>query len=192
MAGLQDITDKIISDAKAVRDEKIAAAEECVKNIRTEYAEEIARVRAKNAEVLKEIGETAKENAEFALRAKEREAILSVENSTVAEIIAEAKGRLLKLPTNEYFALLTDIYRNNAENGEGELLLTKADRERMPEDFLKTLSGIKGKLTLSDEDAPSAGFVVRYGRVELNCTFDAIFEDKYNLFSDIASQCCKE
>ncbi|MBS7297882.1 MAG: V-type ATP synthase subunit E [Eubacteriales bacterium] len=192
MAGLELITGKIISDAVMTAESKKADALELIEGIKAEYSAEEEKIKAKAAEDIAAVNEQAEESAKALLNAKEREAILATENAVVAEIIAEAKARIMNLSTDEYFALLTEIYKNNAEDMEGEILLSAEDKKNMPQDFVESLSKIKGKLTLSDEDLGQKGFVVRYGRVELNCTFDAIFEDKYNTFSDIASGCCKE
>lgn len=192
MAGLELITGKIISDAVMAAESKKAAALECIEGIKTEYSAEEEKLKAKAAEDIAAVNQQADESAKALLHAKEREALLATENAVVAEIIAEAKARIMNLSSEEYFALLTEIYKNNAEDMEGEILLSAEDKKNMPQDFVESLSKIKGKLTLSDEDLGQKGFVVRYGRVELNCTFDAIFEDKYNTFSDIASGCCKE
>lgn len=188
MKGLELITGSIIADAQARADEKIAAAKKVAESIRAEYAAETEKLRNKNAEALAAARQRAEESAESARRAMEREAMLSTKNETVNEIIAEAKAKILSLPDMEYFALLAEIYKNNAEDKEGEILLTASDKKRMPKDFLKKL----GRVTLAQDDAPSAGFIIRYGRVELNCTIDAIFEDKQNVLSDIASKALKE
>lgn len=192
MAGLELITGKIISDAVMEQEKKKAAALEVVEGIKAEYRAEEEKVKAKADEEIAAIKEQAEENSKALLHAKEREALLATENAVVAEIIKEAKARIMNLSADKYFALLTEIYKNNAEDMEGEILLSAEDKKNMPKDFIESLSKIKGKVTLSQEDLGKKGFVVRYGRVELNCTFDAIFEDKYNMFSDIASACCKE
>jgi hypothetical protein len=59
----------------------------------------------------------------------------------------------------------------------------------MPDGFVASLSDT---LTLSKEDAPSRGFILRRGRVEQNCTIDAIFEDMKNRLADIVAARCKE
>lgn len=192
MAGLELITGKIISDAVMEQEKKKAAALEVAEGIKAEYRAEEEKVKAKADEEIAAIKEQAEENLKALLHAKEREALLATENAVVAEIIKEAKARIMNLTADEYFALLTEIYKNNAEEMEGEILLSAEDKKNMPKDFIESLSKIKGKVNLSQEDLDKKGFVVRYGRVELNCTFDAIFEDKYNVFSDIASACCKE
>ncbi len=192
MAGLELITGKIISDAVMVAESKKAAALECAEGIKAEYRAEEEKVRAKNAEDIENIKKSAEESTASLIHSRERDALLGTENQVADEIIEEAKERIAALDAEEYFALLTEIYKNNAEDLEGEILFTAEDKKRMPKDFVDSLSAIKGKVTLSKEDLKQQGFVVRYGRVELNCTFDAIFEDKYNKLSDIVSECCKE
>ena len=188
MTGLELITGRIISDAEQKAAEKTAAARAQIAAIKAEYQTEIENVKKNSAQRLEEAERRIKESAESAKRAKIREAVLKAKNEAVESVIAEARTRILALPDAEYFALLSEIYKNNAEDKEGEILFTAADKKRMPKDFVDGLCKIRGRVTLSKEDAPGAGFVIRYGRVEQNCTIDAIFEDKRNRLSDIASK----
>lgn len=184
MAGLERIVDAILSEAKEKADSKIAETNKRIDEINAEYAEE--------AEKIKEREKTARETAlnafserhEAEKAAYEREMLLKTERETATELIKEAKKKILNMPKDEYFAYLTEIYKNQNDDDGGELLLFKEDRENMPNDFLEGLG--KG-ITLSDEEADAKGFIVRHGRVYINCTIDAIFREKESELYDIAS-----
>lgn len=191
MTGLELITDKILSDAQQEADIKLATAKDRIKEINEEYAEECKRARSEGEQKKSALKKQAEEACASALRAREREALLSAQNEAASQIIAEAKDRILNLDTAEYFAFLTAIYKNASEDKKGELLLCAEDRMNMPQDFIDSLNKIS-EVTLSSEEAPSRGFIIRYGKIEQNCTIDAIFEDKINLLSDIVAAHCKE
>ena len=183
MAGLEIITETILSEARKAADEKLAAANTRIDEINREYAAEIEKIKedakAERLEALKAAGE----RFEAERAAYEREMLLKTERETAEELVAEAKKRILDMPKDEYFAYLAEIYKNQNNEG-GELLLCKEDRENMPEGFLE---GLGGGITLSDDAAPSRGFVVRHGRVYINCTIDAIFRELESELYDIAA-----
>ncbi len=191
MSGLENICGKILSDAKATADEILQKAKKQAEQARLSTEGEIARLRENAEGEMAREEALAKESLDRKLLSKRRDALLKAEQTAVLEIIDEAKKRILSYSDKEYFELLKDIYKNNAEDKEGEILFTKSDREHMSKDFLKTLCAQKGKLRLSLEDAPSAGFVLRYGKISENCTFDAIFSANRNRFFDIALKCLK-
>ena len=126
-----------------------------------------------------------KERKEAEKDAYLREMLLKTEREAAEALIKEAKDRILNMQKDEYFAYLAEIYKNQNDEEGGELLLYKEDRDNMPDGFLESL----GKnLTLSNDYAPSKGFIVRHGRVYVNCTIDAIFREKESELYDIASK----
>lgn len=183
MAGLEVITDTILSEAKKKADEKLAEVKKRIDEIDAEYAEETERVREREKAVRIDAVKAVKDRLEAEKAAYEREMLLKTGRETANELIAEAKNRIFNMPKEEYFALLTEIYKNQGSEG-GELLLYKEDKENMPEGFLE---GLGGNVTLSDDEAPSKGFIVRQGRVYINCTFEAIFRELESELCDIAS-----
>ncbi len=191
MAGLDNICEKIISDAKVKADEIVLKAEKQSALIKAEGESKRAKIKEETDRILADGEREHKERITALLLAREREELLKTENDTIKEIILEAKNRMENLSKTEYFDLLEAIYKLNAEDSDGELLLTKEDRERMDKDFPERLSKIRGSVKLSDETINKKGFIIRYGRILLNCTFDAIFEDKQNTFFDIAAACLK-
>ncbi len=192
MAGLELITDRIIRDAEKKAEQIYKKAEDNIRDIQEEYGAEIEKVKARSNDDIEAAKKREEERFFAELRAKRREAVLEAKNEAIESIIAEAKKRILSMPDDEYFDVLASIYAACAEDGDGEILFSKKDKSRISEEFIKRLCKIKGNVVLSKEDAPSEGFIIRYGRVEENCTIDAVFEDKYNKLADIVNMCCKE
>ncbi|MDR1000448.1 MAG: hypothetical protein LBL96_06575 [Clostridiales bacterium] len=126
----------------------------------------------------------------------QRQAILRAHQNAINEALDSAKQELLNLPDNEYFALCIKLAAMYAQNGQGELLFNTADRARMPDSFPNLL-----KLALSAEQCLSVsgdttridgGFVLRYGKIEENCSFSAIFYEKRDVFTDLIRECLFE
>lgn len=185
VAGLELITDTILNEARKKADEKISEANKRIDEINKEYAAEMEIVSKREAEARASAVNALKERCESEKEAYFREMLLKTERETAKELILDAKNRILNMPKDEYFAYLSELYKNQDDEEGGELLLCKEDRENMPNGFLESLG--KG-ITLSDDEAPSRGLIVRHGRVYVNCTIDAIFREKESELYDIAAK----
>lgn len=185
MAGLELITDTILNEARKKAEEKIAEAKSRIDEINKEYAAEMETIQEREEQARKNAVNALKERAESEKEAYYREMLLKTERETAKELILNAKNRILNMPKDEYFAFLSELYKNQNDESGGELLLCKEDRENMPENFLESLGG---GITLSSDEAPSKGLIVRHGRVYVNCTIDAIFREKESELYDIAAK----
>lgn len=187
MTGLDKILENIASDARQQADEIIAAAKLETKRIIDESATEagaecagIVEATRQEAELL---GKIAKSGAEL----NGRKLMLKTRRGLIDEIMAEAVAKLKKLPADEYFAVLARLAAKYAEKGEGEMILSAADKARIPAGFIDSvnsaLSG--GRLAIAEDTAETdGGFILRYGGIEENCTFDAIAEQERERLSD--------
>lgn len=184
MAGLELITDTILAEARKKADEKLAEANKRIDEINKEYAAETERIKESGVSARIDAVNSLKERKEAEKAAYLREMILKTERETASELIKEAKKRILGMPKDEYFAFLSEIYKNQHDSDDGELLLCREDRENMPDSFLKSLGD---GITLSNDEAPSRGFIIRHGRVYVNCTIEAIFRELESKLYDIAS-----
>lgn len=187
MTGLDLITDSIISEAKKTADEKLKKAKNTADEIIAQYKSEIEDQKQALKQQLDAQTTSYEERGKAEQKSYLREKLLETERKAAAELISIAKEKIFSMPKDEYFKLLSDIYKNLHDDGQGEILLSKEDKDIMPKDFIKSLSS---DLKLIDEDAPSRGFIIRHGRVEQNCTIDAIFRERESELYDIA--CGKE
>lgn len=185
MAGLELITDTILAEAKEKADAKIAEVNERIAEINKEYAVEMENVKKREESARLDAVNALKERKKAEKEAYLREMLLKTERETAEELIKAAKNKILDMPKDEYFAYLAEIYKNQNDAEGGELLLYKEDRDNMPDGFLESLSK---NLTLSNDYAPSKGFIVRHGRVYVNCTIEAIFREKESELYDIAAK----
>lgn len=116
-----------------------------------------------------------------------RRQILKAKQDVIGEMIDEARESLYTLKEEDYFSLLQAMILNYALPQDGELILSEKDAARMPRGFLKQVNASlqQGSLTLSEEKRYLAGgFLLRYGGIEENCTFDALFESARERLQD--------
>ena len=128
---------------------------------------------------------------EAAANAEARQIILAAKSKAIAETIEFLKEDIKK--SDEYFDLLLTLIKNYSETDDGVLYLNQNDLSRLPADFAeKAQESAKGNLTISAETVDlDAGFIIKYGKIEINCSIDSIFEEKKNRLSDIINESLK-
>ena len=192
MTGLSKITDKILAEARADAAEKLSQAEA--------RADEIAADARARAEKLRaRIDEAAKREAsEIVSRAKSSEAmilrntLLAEKSAMIDEAFVRAHEEILSLPNEEYSALLcslaTSVLTRLSEDESESLALYGEEISDAPyeillnsRDTVRSGAALKAALpayaTLLEETAAiDGGLIVRHGRVEVNCSFDALIE----------------
>ena len=184
--------DKII---KEIQDEAAGEAAAAIAKAKQEAAEILDKAQAENEEKAAHIAADAARTVTEIERAREsaialqrRQQILQNKQSLLNETLTKAQTSLHELPESEYFALLVLLAAASAQPGEGELLLNEKDKARMPATFAANVSsGLKNgaKLAVSANTRPiDGGFVLKYGDVEENCSFKAIFDARKEEFTD--------
>ena len=188
MSGLENIVKEI---------EKEATAE--AKGIRAKSKKEadayLAETEKLTAIEAKEIEEIANGKAEVlrssrisAVEQQHRQSVLKARQGVLRETLQKALEALYELPNEDYFALCKRLAVFYAEEGAGALLFNADDLARLPSGFEKELNAelLEGKsIQVSSEVAPiDGGFVLRYGFVEQNCSFAALFDARQEEFTD--------
>ena len=189
MTGLDKIVNLIDAEASASADEIINSAEMEAKKIVAQ-----AKIDAENSASL--IIKNAEDKAEFILKRaaslenlKEREMILDVKREQINYILDETKKCLRSLPVEEYFDLILKLCKKYISPSKGEIIFSATDLKRIPHDFQANLSKVAqtigAEITVSEKTSNiNGGFILSYGDIEENCSFDALFESKFDLLSD--------
>ena len=180
MAGIDKILEQINRQAQDAA-EKIHKEADC-------QVREIAR-QAQDAgreEALK-IEEKADAQCKDILeRVVKRKALLQAKQQIISDIIRQAKAVLLNLPEDEYFTLLLKMVDKYAQKDSGQVAFCQKDFARMPQFFRDELQGrTNGKLTLARQAVRiDGGFILIYGEIEVNCSFEALFSSAYEQLQD--------
>ena len=183
MTGLDNILKEIKSESDVLVKNIISDAEKKAEEILKEAKEkgevlaaEIKKAAEKKAEVIISRGKASAELSE-------KRAVLKKKQAIITEYINAAKERLEALEGKEYFEVLKRIIEKNASGAEGEIILSKADKNAVDSDFEKFIK--EKNLKISDSElAGSRGVIIDYGNIEENCTFDAMFDSLSEELSD--------
>ena len=193
MSGLDNIVKKIKSnsqdeielikkDAEGYRANVLAEAKK-------ETDKEIKKIldQAKRDQDLFE--EKVVSNGEF----KQRNALLKAKGEVIDEVIERALDELKNQDTDSYFATILNVLKENVQDKDGKICFSKKDLDRIPSNFGVKASDIAkekgGSLTVDNEPADiTDGFILKYGDIEENCTFDAIFEAKRDELRDLVNK----
>jgi V/A-type H+-transporting ATPase subunit E len=190
MTGLEKIIKAIEAEAQADADKIIAEAKEEANKIlslaKEEAKQDVAAIAEKPASEIKAI----KYRAESSARLTKRQTLLDAKQEVINDIIQKAKIKLTSLPDTDYFDIILQIVKKHAHQQAGTIMFSQADLDRIPKRFEKSLEeAIKGvsnaSLTISKEPAKiDGGFILVYGDIEENCSFDALFSEAKELLQD--------
>jgi len=194
MSGLEKIIAGILAQAeeqakliKAEADTKAAAISASAKD-ESERAVEVVR-RESEAECAALL--TREEGTQRQVR---RLALLAAQVEEIDAAIAQAKAKLLQLPTEEYFDLMFRLFEKYAVDSHGEIKFGTADASRLPNGFVARCQAVfpnspNSKINVGEPiEGSEHGFVVDYGKIVVNCTVDEIFRVKRQAMRDAVSK----
>ncbi len=192
MPGIDKIVEQILSDAKAQRDIIIGDAnkksEKLLESVRVQTQAECDVLLDGQRQKAEDAGRISSSSGEL----KYRRLVLSAKTDMINGILKDVKTALKELPDNEYFNTLSEMVLSYAHKGEkGLIAFNGRDSERLPADFLGTVNNRLGatcELALAKKAAAiSGGFLLIYGDIEENCSFEAIIAAKAHKLSDIVA-----
>ena len=181
MAGIDKILEHIKNEAETDVNKVIAKAKKEADNIISEAKKQSEnQLKHQNAKNDVEYNDKIK-RGESAAALKEKRMILEAKQNIIQKVIEESKNSLYKLSDNEYFEVIEKMAKKYSTGEKGMLLLNANDLKRLPADFGKKIESTG--LEVSKETTEIAGgFVLVYGDIEENCSFDALFlAEKENL-----------
>lgn len=111
------------------------------------------------------------------------------------DIISSTLERALEvikaLPKKEYFEILKGLILKNVRKGEGVLRLSKEDTEKLPSNFIDSINNAlkRGyKISLGESADIDSGFILVYGDIDINCSFDAVASAKREELRDTLNE----
>lgn len=174
MTGLDKIIEHIKQDAQATADAKIAEAKAEAQELLAKAAEEEKALLADAKEAADAAGAQAKERGVSAAALAKRKILLTAKQELITKTLEAAKKAMTEQADDEYFKTLEALVKKHAQAEAGKIMFSKKDKARIPAAFTKTLEGYK--LTVAEETQEmSGGFILLYGDIEENCSFDALF-----------------
>lgn len=189
MTGLDNILRQIKSESDAAVSKILAKAETEANAIVTAAREEAkAQCDRISERSTSEVQDTLN-RARSAAALQKRKAILAEKQKLISETIEQAKQKLYSLPEAQYFSIILKMAEKFTLPQSGEILFSEKDLNRLPKDFESTLnSAVKEKgsvLKISPETRRiDGGFVLSYGGIEENCSFEALFDSAHDTLQD--------
>lgn len=185
MSGIDKITARLQEDCekqcKEIETAAVADAERII-------AEAVAKAEKDTAALKRETDDKADlilDKAKSSAALESRQAILKAKVNLIEDVIEKAQNKLHNLDAPSYFSMLTLLAKKNKEAGEGIMFLCKRDLDRLPADFESGLEDISvSKVPCNIED----GFILKYGDIEINCTFSALVAAEMDELKSIASE----
>ena len=183
MTGLDKIIEQIRQEATVASEQELAKTQKEVEQILAEGLQEIEAYKtAYLAETNSQV-ELLLSRGEASAALQKRKILLKGKQEIIRQMIGQAKEKLLNLPKDEYFNLLLKMLERYAKEGKCQLLLSERDLERVPEYFIDVLK--KREIILAKESYKiDGGFVLVYGEIEENCSFEALFSASKEVLQD--------
>lgn len=188
MTGLNKIIERISQDSVAKCDSIIYDAQNEAAKIKNAA---IAEGDAEKQKIIEQANAQAKaiiDMAESGAQLATRKELLATKIDIINDTINSALEKMKAMPDKEYFAALYSLVKKYAQGSEGVMLLSQKDLGRKPKDFEKKINeGLPNgaKLKVSDKPAKiGEGFILVYGDVEINCSFEALVEDSKDALKD--------
>ncbi len=181
MNNLDKIISHIEADGKAEADVILHEAKLSAKELKDEallQAKKLtAEIEADAEKKVKQILDSAQNSA----RQLEKQQALSAKQASIAKVIECAKEKLLKLSDEKYLEIVEKMLALYAhKNEKGFIAFNQKDKGRIPEKAFAPYG-----LALSENSVNiDGGFVLIYGGIEENCSFEAVFDSKKEELSD--------
>jgi V/A-type H+-transporting ATPase subunit E len=197
---LQDILDKINTDAKRESNKIKAESEEKIAKIDADTEKEIKAIEEKTAELSEKKYEEEKRLKISLATLELKNKLLASKQSLIDEAFEKALSDIKALPVEKYKELLISALLKVDAHGDEEVILGASDSDKLGASFVDDINaafkkaGNKADFKLLKETRDNiTGCVLKDGRKETICTFESIIKGKRKeLEKEVASLLFKE
>lgn len=170
-------------------------------------AEEILTIANREAAEIKIQCEKDKLSLAESLKKETQDACMRLSSASEATAASEARRIILAAKTNainktieylkeeiknseDYFDILLTLIKNNSEAKDGIIYFNQKDLKRLPEGYAEKIQSVaKGNIAVSPSTVDlDAGFIIKYDKIEINCSINSLFEEKKNSLFDIINK----
>jgi V/A-type H+/Na+-transporting ATPase subunit E len=183
MSNINNLTSKILEEARARSEEILKAAQEEEAKIMDKKVTEARGIEKEHIQKAAEEAITRRERILSGAELRVRNDKLAAKQQIVERVIEEALAKLGTLTDEEFLAFIKTSILSADVSGDEKLLVSKNHRNRVNEDFLKELNialnmkGKRGNISLSSEERSfRGGFVLVKNGIEINNTFEALIQ----------------
>ncbi|MEE9370521.1 MAG: V-type ATP synthase subunit E [Sedimentisphaerales bacterium] len=175
----EQVTEKILADAKAEADKIKSEAEEIQAQEKAKLNEELAEHKKQTEILAQKAAKDKKAHLLAAARMDLAKQFLAEKRKILDEVFQQANQKLLNLPDGEYRSFMTKLMLDAVETGDEEVIIDNKEK-RIDHEFIKQLNrrpspGFKGNLKLSGEKANiGGGFILKRGKIKNNLSFNVL------------------
>ncbi|MBR2099828.1 MAG: Archaeal/vacuolar-type H+-ATPase subunit E [Eubacterium sp.] len=186
MTGLEKIISQIEYESndrcRIIIEEANKKAQGIIDSAEAEASGILKESEEQTAKKLDNMSQSAVSSAELA----KSKILLKSKLEIIDDMLDKALNEIRALGDEEYFEIIKSLILSNAKEGEGVLRLSAKDCARLPKDFLSSINKALGdkKIVLGDEADINGGFLLIYGDIDINCSFDAIASSKRDELRD--------
>lgn len=191
MAGLDKIIERIQKNSEINCDSILKDAQKQAEEIRAaskkQSDSDVEKISAETDRKSKEIVDSAVSGSEL----EGKKEILSAKVEIINNVIDQVSQTLKDLPDDKYFDAVYKLAAKYARPEEGVMYLSSKDLKRLPAGFENTLNSRlkQGSIKVSkDPKDLDGGFILSYGGIEINCSFEALIEESEDDIKDELSR----
>ncbi|MBR3766832.1 MAG: V-type ATP synthase subunit E [Clostridia bacterium] len=185
MSGLDNILSRLDKECSLACEEIIADAVSAAEKRKNEAEIKAVFFMNEKTEAAKKEAQLLIQKAHSSAAANERRILLSAKVELIEDILSKTLHKLHNLDTPSYFTVLKKLAEKNALEGKGIMYLSERDLNRMPSDFSSSLKEIE---ISSEPYNISDGFILKYGDIEVNCTFSAMLNSSKEELKAVAGE----
>lgn len=183
MAGIESITQRILSDAREKAEAIVEKAEREADALLQSAADNAQRARSQRLAYADAEAARARQRRIMVARMQQKQELLAQKQELLDETYRQAMQAVLDMPQEQYEELLATLIAQASDDGREEVVLCARDRERL--DAKRLLARAEGLLRREGADKPSltlsaqtlgaqGGFVLKKGDIETNCTLETL------------------
>lgn len=183
MSNLNNLTSKILEDAKAKSEEIIKAAEQEAAVIVDKKLSEAREIEKDYFEKANREAVTKKERMLSGVELKVRNEKLAAKQFVVEKVFSTAIDKLNNLSADELMNFIKDTIGSMDIYGDEKLIVSAQYRDKIDAAFLNDLNlslklkGKNGNITLSNmEGSFKGGFILEKNGIEINSIFEALVQ----------------
>jgi len=175
----EQVTDKILADAKAQAEEIKKQADEKEAAGQARLDEQLAEYEKQTESLARKAAEDEKMHLLAAARMDIAKEYLAEKRKILDEVFEKTTEQLINIPDERYRQLMAELITEAVETGDEEVIVDKKEK-RINHEFIKQINrklgpGYHGNLRLSDEKQDiGAGFILRRGKIKTNVSINVL------------------
>lgn len=171
MSGLDNMLSRLESECEKECEAIILEAEKKADAIILDASEKSEKESREKISQAQKEAQLTEEKAKSTVQSNERNGILAAKVSLIEDILNKSLVKLHTLDRNSYFSVLEKLAVKNAADSHGFMYLNERDFAEKPSDFMEKYDNID---VLCSHTLTDDGFILKYGDIEINCTFPAM------------------